>query len=433
MATTDSLPGELIDIIFSNVTAHDLAQLSRTCKRLNRLAEPHLWTDIEFHHPSVHRLSDTTQPLPMVPASCRFYHWGTYSGQWKAERLFEALLIFLSEDTNRLRRLCARVESICTTVRSKNDIWQLLPYFTNLQAIELHGDYRYFDETEHTSFDVAAPTLSKLRYAKLIGHVPVAVAAWILESGIDLERLELGMLDRGIGSKSTMGDDILRLPHDIYSPADQPTYGRLQGWAVIPRPLSGFLPRRDNGACSLKLPRLRHLHLCQPSQSNLSARMVSYFWSTSAEVAAHLDWEQILLASSQTLETLVVEQRIGIEYGDGAVDDAEGFLRSDQEGLGSKRLMDVLEKVLTEEALPALKRVHLKGIVVGSNARGKPIGDVPGGHFMRLLEKMNVECDARLGEGCWFDGEDGATASSEWEVSTEDGDDPVEEELLARI
>ncbi|KAL7765774.1 hypothetical protein ACKLNR_003690 [Fusarium oxysporum f. sp. zingiberi] len=365
----------------------------------------------------------------MISASQRFYYWDTeYSGQCKAEKFFEMLQDLLFEDIGRLKQLCLRVESICTVVRSKIDFWQILPYFTKVRALELYGDSSYFDQNEHRSFCPSAPTLSKLRYVKLDGSIPTDVAKWILESCSTVERLELGLLDKPIESRATMEDDFPRLPEDIYSPPEDPTYGRLWGWAVIPRPLSGFLPFHKD-ATSLGLPRLRHLYLCQPSQSNLSARMVSYFWSTSAEVSAHKDWENILQASCETLETLSVEQQIGIEHGDGAVDDAEGFFRSDQDGLGSERLMDMLEKALTERKFPALKRVYLKGIVVGSKERGEPIGDVPGGRFMRFLQTKGITCEARLGEGYWFHGDDGMGPSAEWDAR----DDDWEEELLASV
>jgi len=157
--------------------------------------------------------------------------------------------------------------------------------------------------------------------------------------------------------------------------------------------------------------------------------MVSYFWSTTAEVAAHKDWEKILQASCATLETLVVEQKIGLEHGDGACDEADGFFRRDQDGSGCERLIDMLERVMTEKRFPALQRVYLRGIVVGSEKRGKPIGDVPGGRFMRFLEKMGIECEARLGDGLWFEGEGGLGPGVEWHFS----DEEAEEELLARI
>ncbi|KAJ4275168.1 hypothetical protein NW764_010676 [Fusarium oxysporum] len=429
ISTMDSLPDEIVSIIITNATAHELTQLSQTCKRLNRLAEPLLWTNVEFHHHTFHKACDLKQPSPTISASQRFYYWDTeYSGQCKAEKFFEMLQGLLFEDIGRLKQLCSRVESICTVVRSKIDFWQILPYFTKVRALELYGDSSYFDQNEHISFCPSAPTLSKLRYVKLDGSIPTDVAKWILESCSTVERLELGLLDKPIESRATMEDDFTRLPEDIYSPPEDPTYGRLWGWAVIPRPLSGFLPFHKD-ATSLGLPRLRHLYLCQPSQSNLSARMVSYFWSTSAEVSAHKDWENILQASCETLETLSVEQQSGIEHGDGAVDDAEGFFRSDQDGLGSERLMDMLERALTERKFPALKRVYLKGIVVGSKERGEPIGDVPGGRFMRFLQTKGITCEARLGEGYWFHGDDGMGPSAEWDAR----DDDWEEELLASV
>jgi hypothetical protein len=426
----NSLPDEIVSIIITNSTAHELTQISQTCKRINRLAQPLLWTNIELHHHTFHEACDSKQPSPMIFASERFYYWDTkYSGQWKAEKFFKVLQDLSSEDIGRLKQLCSLVESICTVVRSKIDFWQILPYFTNVKAFELYGDSSYFDQNEHRSFCPSAPPPSKLRYVKLDGSIPTPVAAWILESCSTVERLELRLLDQPIGSRATMEEDFPRFPEDIYSPPEDPTYGRLWGWAVIPRPLSGFLPLQEDKGL-LKLPKVRHLHLCQPSQSNLSARMVSYFWSTTSEAAAHKDWERILQASSETLETLAIEQQIGIEHGDGAIFDADEFFRDDQDGLGSKRVVDMLEKVLTETKFPALKRVYLKGIVVGSKSRGEPIGDVPGGRLMRLLERMGVVCEARLGEGYWFHGDDGMGPPAQWEAHDDNWD---EEELLARV
>ncbi|KAH7186281.1 uncharacterized protein B0J16DRAFT_400370 [Fusarium flagelliforme] len=427
----DFLPDEIVNLIIANTTAHELTQLSRTCKRLNRLAEPQLWTNIEFHHQSFHELSDSKHSLPKTSAPQRFYCGEPefeYSGACKAEDFFKMLQDLLVENVERLIQLCARVKSICTAVELDTDFWQFLPYFINIKTLELYGDSSYRCQEAHKPFDPSAAPLTKLHYVKLDGTIPRPIVAWILSSCSNIEWLELALLDRPISSRETIEDDFPRLPEDLYSPPEYPTYGRLTGWAAIPQPLSNFLPWLKDGK-SLMLTRLRHLQLCQPSHSNLSTRMVSYFWSTTAEVAAHKDWEKILQASCATLETLVVEQRIGIEHGDGATDETDGFFRRDQDGSGSERLSDMLERVMTEKRFPALQRVYLKGIVVGSEKRGEPIGDVPGGRFMRFLEKMGIECEARLEDGLWFDGKCGSGPSAEWHFS----DDETEEELLARI
>ncbi|KAJ4002850.1 hypothetical protein NW752_012382 [Fusarium irregulare] len=334
----------------------------------------------------------------------------------------------LVENVERLIQLCARIKSICTAVELDIDSWRFLPYFINIKTLELYGDSSYRCQEAHKPFDPYAAPLTKLHYVKLDGTMPKPIVAWGLSSCSNVEWLELALLDRPISSRETVEDDFPRLPEDLYSPPEYPTYGRLTQWAAIPQPLSNFMPCQKDGT-SLMLPRLRHLQLCQSSHSNLSMRMVDYFWSTTAEVAAHKDWETILVSSCATLETLVIEQRIGIEHGDGAVDDADGFFRHDQDGLGSERLMNTLEKVMTETEFTALRRVYLKGIVVGSEKRGTPIGDVPGGRFMRFLEEMGIECEARLGEGLWFHGEDGLGPSAEWHFS----DEETEEELLASI
>lgn len=66
------LPNEILSLIVADVTAHELAQLSRTCKRLNRHAEPQLWTNIDFHHQGFHELSDPRHSLHKTSTQ-RFY------------------------------------------------------------------------------------------------------------------------------------------------------------------------------------------------------------------------------------------------------------------------------------------------------------------------------------------------------------------------
>ena len=147
-----------------------------------------------------------------------------FAGQLKAYKFFGLLQVLQSEDLEQLKRLCARVKSICTVIRFDIDVWQLLPYFTNLEAIELYGSQYRFEKYELTSLDASVPPLSKLRFVKLVGYIPRAVATWIMESGTNIERLELDMLDRAIESKSTMDDDFIRHPEDVYIPDDWLTY-----------------------------------------------------------------------------------------------------------------------------------------------------------------------------------------------------------------
>ncbi|KAG8668264.1 hypothetical protein FPOAC2_07554 [Fusarium poae] len=428
----DLFPDEIVSIIINNASAHELAQLSRTSKRLNRLTEPLLWTNIEFHHQSFHLLSDSRHPSPKTPAVQRFYCGepdSEYSGACKAEGFFNMLQDLLHENVDRLKQLCARVESICTALSLDMNCWQFLPYFINITSLELYGDPWDRYRGGHRPFDIPATLLTKLHYVRLDGEIPRHIVAWILSSCASVERLELALLDTGITTEETIEDDFPRFPEDIFTPPEYPEYGRLSGWAAIPRPLSNFLPCPEDWM-SLKLPRLRHLHLCQPSQSNLSQRMVSYFWSTTAEVAAHRDWEKILQASCATLETLVVEQRIGMEHGDGACGEADYFFRKDQDGLGSELLTNMLKRVMTERQSPALKRFYLRGIIVGSKTRGEPIGDVPGGRFMRFLERKGIECEARFGEGLWFHGKEGLGPSPDWYSRD---DEEIDEELLASV
>ncbi|RFN42128.1 hypothetical protein FIE12Z_12873 [Fusarium flagelliforme] len=410
------LPNELVAIVVSHFSAHDLTQLSRTCKSLNKFAESRLWTALEFHHPSYHQLGDKKQPLPLTTSSDRFSHWGS-QGPWRVGTLLQ---ILRNLDTDRLKTVCARVKSICTVLQGSLGFWELLPYFVNLESLELHVDHR--ETFEDRSFDTSAPVLSKLRFARLVGYVPVPVVEWLLASGKSVERLELDLLMEAIPVASCIEDILEDHPEDTDSPLRDDRQGDRDGWSCIPRPLSGFLPDKHE----LALPNLRYLYLCQPSDNDLDNEMeANYFWSTHAEVAAHKDWEQILKSCSATLETLVVEQRIGMEDCDPEGDRQHEFIKSDHQGLRSKRLMDLLGEVLAQQEFPVLRHVLLKGIAVKAGT--------PGGDFMELLRGLNVRCEARLGDCYMFDMGIGIACICEWDVYDENYDHLAGEEILATV
>ncbi|KAI6774780.1 hypothetical protein HG530_001538 [Fusarium avenaceum] len=419
------LPDDIIRMTVFNLPAHDLAQLSRTCKGLNEFAISRLWTHLEFHHSSFHEQCDKKRPTPIIPGSARFYHWGPDSpGYRKLRTLLEMLHGLLSSDVDRFKALCARVRSICTVLEGKPDFWQLLPYFVNLETVEIHG---YDQEAaEAPAFNATAAPLNKLRFVKLAGYIPTPAISWILASGNTIERLELELLKEGIPLAMELEEILAAHPEDVDSPLRDDLGGDGDGWASIPRPLSGFSPRGSDGEYHLALPKLRYLYLCQPSDNNLDSEvMQNYFWSTHAETTAHEDWERILKASSSTLETLMLEQKIGIEDTDPESEREHQFIRSDKDGLRSERLIKVIDGVLQKEVFPVLKSVQLKGIAVGSKT--------PGGRFLELLKGMNIRCEARLGDSCTFDAGEGYMMLDDWEIYGGVNSNPEGEELLATV
>lgn len=247
-----------------------------------------------------------------------------------------------------------------------------------------------------------------------------------MASGNTIERLELELLKEGIPLAMELEEILAAHPEDVNSPLRDDLGGDGDGWASIPRPLSGFLPRGPDGEYHLALPKLRYLYLCQPSDNNLDSEvMQNYFWSTHAETTAHEDWERILKASSLTLETLMLEQKIGIEDTDPESEREHQFIRSDKDGLRSERLINVIEGVLQRELFPVLKSVQLKGLAAGPNT--------PGGRFLELLKGMNIRCEARLGDGCTFDAGEGYMMLDDWEIYGGVDANPEGEELLATV
>ncbi|KAK7408950.1 hypothetical protein QQX98_008894 [Neonectria punicea] len=337
--------------------------LMRTCKRFNALVEPILWTDIELHEQGFHESSwELNDPPPFIPTSQRRYHrrqpWGRGQGaRDKAAKLFLVLQLLHDEDLNRMQELAKRVKNLCTVIQPDTgpwdevkqqrqdviQIWQLLPFFTNLETLELHGDNYYSSESEKMTPEFTAPPLN--------------------------------------------------------TPIGQVFTGSL-----------------------------KHLYLCQPSPGEYSGFGTDYSWSTRSEAACLSDWPNLLQATGSTLETLVLEQRPAAAYieNDGVTE--LQFLRNDTSGSGNRPLVHMVKRLIQNEELPGLKKVYLHGMVVGEKWNGRPSTTVPAGGLMRILETRAVQCEARLGQWCFFDHGPGYTRWASWNGADDDDDDEGEED-----
>jgi hypothetical protein len=104
----------------------------------------------------------------------------------KAQSLFTLLQMLHGSDLERLRIITRRVKHLCTVVEgswsrmqcqretppiSETEevipIWNLIPFFTNLQSLELHGSHVGRQEYERPIPHITAPSLADLRFAKL--------------------------------------------------------------------------------------------------------------------------------------------------------------------------------------------------------------------------------------------------------------------------
>ncbi|KAF7554799.1 hypothetical protein G7Z17_g2670 [Cylindrodendrum hubeiense] len=442
--TLESLPTELFLNITANLTADELTKLTCTCKRINALVHPLLWTNIDLYHGGYRDTSrELKVPQPFISPS----PWVNHTEE-NASDLFRVLEVDKPKGADRPKELMAQVKSLCTVVEDSSStcVWSLLPHFTNLEALQLHGQCWHDLIDEESIPEISAPPIPKLRFAKLSAYIPRTVAKWVIfRCGMTLERLELGLLDRPISDERCGDPKFPPLPRDAVDDSDasdeESDYGSVTGMRVIPRPLGGFLPaKNDPGSeaqsCDseetfeLLLPRLKHLHLSRPSEkinpgSRASYNPIDYSWSSRADEASLADWRRILQASSNTLEVLVLEQRPGaVEIEADSVNSPE-YMRSDEAGLGSKLLIDMLEELLEQEdGFRALRCVYLYGIPVGKS-HGKPSEHVPGGRLMRLLERRNVTCEARLGSWCYFDD---YTGEARWEREIDNEDEGEDEE-----
>jgi hypothetical protein len=319
-------------------------------------------------------------------------------------------------------------------------VWELLPYMTELESLELHGRHFYsYDspDKEDPVHELAGPT-PRLRFAKLSGYIPRVVPAWILKAGDTLERLELAMLDRPISTSNDTMTSFIPLPHERHKiqkdhennevgsdededededdsdqeeesdhEDDESDWGSLRGEAVIPRPLGGCLSSyQDN---ELKLPKLKYLYLCQPSESDYEDSLIyEYTWSKRAEKACYSDWRKILQASIATISTLVLEQRPAADYNENKMLSEEEWMEHKVTPAASRNLLKMVQKVLeADKSQGSLRCVYLYGIFVGVLDDGMPDPAEPSGQFMEFLQGCGVEGEARVGQWCFFDQSDG--------------------------
>ncbi|RSL73062.1 hypothetical protein CEP53_000896 [Fusarium sp. AF-6] len=318
-------------------------------------------------------------------------------------------------DPEHFQRLASRVKSLCTVIqpdwKPRNTtadepvqgamirFWQLLPFFKNLEKLELHGDISESEDYEGAP-EITAPPL-QLRVAKLFGYIPHDVAAWLLKSGNALEWLELGLLHWS-NFPMDRDEELFPPPGDTSEGYDiDPNDEYFE--TVIPQPLVNFLSTSHDlkFRSELSLPRLKHLHLCQPCKGSYGTHEVS--WSITAQAQCLSDWREILLACSDTLAVLVLEQRPSIDLRgvDEQGADEVKVLENDEDGGRHRALIKMVQRLFTsEEALKRVKQVYLYGMVVGQDELGNPTDRFASGRFMRLLESGGVKCEAR--QGHWF-------------------------------
>lgn len=271
----------------------------------------------------------------------------------------------------------------------------------------------------------------------LFGHIPPEVARWVLTGGNTLERLELGLLDRPISTHRNppLPEENLNRDADDDAASD---YGSLCAQAVIPRPLGGILPEDT----AVGLPNLKVLYLCSPADTPRPDSFMDYSFSSRAEESSLSDWRRLIIASEQTLETLVLEHRPGAENIEGGGFGPPDYLAQNKDGRINAALVEMVETLLErQDSFPALEMVYLYGFAVGEDPDDSPDENTHGGRLMHGLKAHGVRCEARRGTWCQFEADSGCAFWCNWEswteASSEHGDDYIPEEtwdtLLADV
>ncbi|KAH7316822.1 hypothetical protein B0I35DRAFT_434060 [Stachybotrys elegans] len=431
----ESIPLETLDHILSFLPIGEVARLARTSKHLSIIVTPLLWSDIHFGY------TGWSQHDPTVFRPPHKYAFHDDPPEADRDALLEVLLTLHKSDPDRMQALTARVKHLGGYMehvwspfqnRETGEIsvdtipsWHLIPYFSNLETLDLCAGY--FSGTGKEIFlppiDATAPALPRLRAVRLFGYIPRTAAQFILKSGPTLEHLELGLLDRPIceGNFPPLPEENLNLSSDE-SGSD---YGSLFGYEMIPRPLGNFLPPSagGNGEPAISLPKLKHLRLVQPSRNREWSN--EYNWSTRAEEACLLAWRGILRAAGASLEVLVLDQRPAAVENVADSESEHEYVGGRSDPQGHRQLIGMVQSVMMEgQGLEKLKQVYLAGIDVGITIKGRETGTTLAREFMYFLRTRGVKCEARVGKWCMFERFVGVVYDStfSWEGSEVDGD-----------
>ncbi|KAI0528368.1 hypothetical protein GGR58DRAFT_350035 [Xylaria digitata] len=234
-----SIPHEVLYSIVSHLLLPDQATLARTCKILNGLVTPIVWSDIELHHSGTHEGIDIEGEInaleygesekgtvedPKYPyeqlvfepsrrkyAQCHFdpSKWQeSFRPRWRREHKFgratdnynrrnyqfgrEEQLVGVRKITSSERwvELAQHVRSVCLSIGVDDEVAEVLASFGNLRSLELVGLPL---ESGHPA---TAPEMRfpGLRNLKLRGYFPAALVRNICNNAEHIKYLDLGLL-----------------------------------------------------------------------------------------------------------------------------------------------------------------------------------------------------------------------------------------------
>jgi hypothetical protein len=252
-----SIPSELFREIISLLLLPDQAALGRTCKSLNRLLTPVIWSDIELHHNGTHegidiegeiasfshgdyedleeRMADLLAADPLYPhkrhifeptnrkyAQCDFNpsQWqrcfqskkrrpsirhargratdncNRRNFQFGREEKFVGVRNITSPE--RWNSLARYVRSLCMSIGVDGEVVEVISSFTNLRSLELIGLPL---ENGHAPI-APAVVLSELQNLKLRGYFSAALVRKLCSNAKNITHLNLGLLATSIDDEA---------------------------------------------------------------------------------------------------------------------------------------------------------------------------------------------------------------------------------------
>ncbi|CAI6331700.1 unnamed protein product [Periconia digitata] len=271
----------------------------------------------------------------------------------------------------RIRQLGSLVTWLCLSFCSERleicDFWNPFRNFVNLEHLELFADWGR--PRKLVPFSAPEYGLTQLRTLKLRGYLPMEFVQWLLNEPAHVEELQLCVLDfpgihcGGHGEPEQFFEAIPPHMRDQVVMDAIEDRRRLRGLARFADYQDKAIAPRSLACLSFdtirRFKKLNKLYLYKPAAGRDHDDLEVYF-SVSSEFRILLEWRDLILATRNTLEYIIFDQRPVCDLRES--DDQAEIVCEVSHGDSYKRFVDiVLPTLIQGETFPALRMIRLFG------------------------------------------------------------------------
>ncbi|KAF2132123.1 hypothetical protein P153DRAFT_429316 [Dothidotthia symphoricarpi CBS 119687] len=316
--TLDVMPVEMISEITSHLKPRDLTKLARVSKKLRDFAQCALWRDIELHRQDAHQDCfglDVQRQLPRTYLDDELRDPWSYRDSGGTDHVFEQRTAKFGTAIRKLYRTAGKsqgwsrlapfIRHLCLTITYKSppSVWNMVLSLSNLNAVELIGEFTAENKGPPAIATLHEPAANKIRHVRLRGYIPGGfVSAVCKASAASIVSLDLGILER---------------PQIHVGDAEDTEYQQMLGYPLYIAPRGALWYTEQSFPT---LTSLTHLLLCKRGRFDGPPEMSEEEDGEIREDEVHdvkelKQWASLLQSVSSTIVEVVLEQRpVYLEY-----------------------------------------------------------------------------------------------------------------------